>query len=818
MAAVVGVQLDIRDKHIVGDGRLADHVAVLKAAGIGVVIRNELELVAGLPEERLVLLHPGGGLFREIVRQGGHALCHGQGHLVVINLAEAGDLPALIRAVPAQQDIHPLAVQQGGDIAGDDHALACADGQLVIEGHGLVVDGQPVAALRRHEIALVVKLEDGIEAKVYIAGAVIIEQVVVQALDQGPLLFREGNDVLAVGVLGPDERGGVKAVLRDIAGGLLLAEAAVEREAGAVAAAEEGADELIDQLFTAGRRGGVAAGQNGRDAVAADTGAGLTADLEAGEGADAVGIALIHADGVVGIAGLVHPVGLAVREIDGKAVGIGNVGRGPVVLDGLGKGPGELGALGGAEIPRKVDQVDLVDHGAARKLAGAVAGAGNLLIPVGLDHGGHGLGKLLQRGGDRIRKLCQVDDGKRGALAAGLLGAGGDEVIHDVFADLDRGHGRIRAEPVQPVGIVPADARLGLLGGNEVVGIAVQHKGSLEGRHEAGVKADEVEGDAAVLQGLVDALEGHAAAALILFVIAEAGDGAAAVVPENQLIAVSGKVLGAVLDKGGQGRRIRHGLGAHVALEALETAGLDLIDLVAVGCDDGVVPAGAAAGIDDDADIVRKARFGHLDKVPGRHAAAGLEIRAAHIDHDGDPVLPAAENGSALIAGFRRDRGVDGGGVGVRGMRDRGGGSKARRVDAVVVGRRGRALRPGALGGRGALRLRRGRRGGHSIGRRRLRRVARSPAAGKQPPAEDEQQNQNAEDGNTPAASDGRPSDGRTGLADRFGLRDKIAGLARTDRAGAEALFLFVYGIGLAGHVSLPAGRAIVRIHCCSPL
>ena len=32
VAAVVGVQLDIRDKHIVGDGRLADHVAVLKAS------------------------------------------------------------------------------------------------------------------------------------------------------------------------------------------------------------------------------------------------------------------------------------------------------------------------------------------------------------------------------------------------------------------------------------------------------------------------------------------------------------------------------------------------------------------------------------------------------------------------------------------------------------------------------------------------------------------------------------------------------------------------------------------------------------------
>ena len=355
-----------------------------------------------------------------------------------------------------------------------------------------------------------------------------------------------------------------------------------------------------------------------------------------------------------------------------------------------------------------MDQVDLVDDGAAGELTGVVAGGGDLLILVVVDELGQGLGEVLQGLRNRVGQFRQIHHRERGALAAGLRRAGGDKVVHDVLADLDRGHGGIGRKLVQPVGIVPADAGLGLFRGDHIVGVIIQHEAGLERCHQAGVKADEVEGDAAVLQGLVDAGEGHAAAARVLFVIAVARDASAAVVPEDQLIPVGGIAQRAPLDKARKGIRIGHGGVAHVGREALEAAALHLIDLVSVGGNHRVVPPGAAAGIDDDADVVRELRLRHLHQVLRGHAAAGFQVGAAHIDHDGNLVVAVAADDGPLVAGALGDRIVHRRGVriGNLGLAAAAGnileaGGRDAEVDAGGRTRRGRGPRRRRRAGRG---------------------------------------------------------------------------------------------------------------------
>ena len=160
-------------------------------------------------------------------------------------------------------------------------------------------------------------------------------------------------------------------------------------------------------------------------------------------------------------------------------------------------------------------------------------------------------------------------------------------------------------------------------------------------------------------------------------------------IPEDEEVAVCGVVLAAVLDEFGEVRGIGHGGRAKVVLQPLQSTGADAVDLVDGVGHDVVLPGLAAAGQDDEVDLVGETGLGHLAQVGGRHAVFGLQIRAAHVDHDGDGVLAAAERRDALVA---------------------------------VAGRDGRGRRRG-LRGSGGLGRRRGLRRGSGLGRRRQSRA-----------------------------------------------------------------------------------------------
>ena len=126
-------------------------------------------------------------------------------------------------------------------------------------------------------------------------------------------------------------------------------------------------------------------------------------------------------------------------------------------------------------------------------------------------------------------------------------------------------------------------------------------------------------------------------------------------VPEDQFIAVCGEVLFAELDKGDKGIGIRHGAGARIVHQLQKTSLLDLIDLVFAAADNVVVPAAAASGIDDQVDIVGNLGGSHFLQIRCRHLAAGLEVRAAQIDHDGHDIFAVADDLRTFLAGTGRD-------------------------------------------------------------------------------------------------------------------------------------------------------------------
>ena len=844
--AGAGADGNVGDLHIRRDGHLlAEEVAVLIAAVVAVIVAEEVDLVPYAQRGSFL------GVRVEV------ALGDGLGLAVDIDAARADDGAVRVLRVEADQQLHPLAVEHGGDVAGDDSVAALAGGVLMVVGHRLAVDREPGVVLRGEEVAFLVEGEYVVIAHVDVAAAVVHEHVQIQALDQRPLLVGQGDDELARAVLRPGQADRVEAVVRKVGHRVLGGHRAAGEEAcvaageagdRAIVAAEEGAEQLADHVGAViggvGRAGAGAVAITGAGAVArARTGTGaveaaekggvgiagaaggrLAADLKAREVADALGIAGIQADGVVGLDGRVHIAGLAVREVDGQAVAVRHVGGGAVVFDRALQRLGERRALLGAEVLGKVHEVDLVDHGAACKLARVVAGRGDLLVAVVVDQAADGLGEGLHRRRNGVRQLCQIDHGEGRGLAAGLALAGGDKVVHDILADLGGRHGGVSRELGEPVGVVPADAGLGLLGGDHVVGVLVEHEPGLHRSHQAGVEADEVEGHARVAQGGVDAGEGHGAAALELLVVAVAADGAAAVIPEDQLVAVGGIVLIAPLDEGGERRGAGHADVARVGHQAVELAVFDLVDLVDAVGHDLVVPAGAAAGVDDHVHIVGELGLGHLDDVLGAHRAAGLQIRAAHVDHDGNGVLPLPLDDGALGAGAGGHAAVHRAGVGVdvaarlgRGRAAAAGGSRAAEEAGIgVAARRGAAENAlqraavvavgGAAGGRAV---------GAAVARARLLgvdglRALAAEHAGAEQPAAAEQQHRRRDDAEEAAASAGA---GRSAVAAAAARALAKAGprLLPADGAGIQPFAAAVDALAVVGHIFISALRSFVH-------
>ena len=130
-------------------------------------------------------------------------------------------------------------------------------------------------------------------------------------------------------------------------------------------------------------------------------------------------------------------------------------------------------------------------------------------------------------------------------------------------------------------------------------------------------------------------------------------------IPEDELIAVRGVVLGTPLNIAREVIRIGHRSISGVLDKTLDAPVYDLIDLIYLAADDIVAPAAAAAGIDQQIDLLAKVCRGHLLKVAGAHSAAGLQIRAAQVDHDGDIIRAVSLDRGELLSRSRRNSGVD---------------------------------------------------------------------------------------------------------------------------------------------------------------
>ena len=127
-------------------------------------------------------------------------------------------------------------------------------------------------------------------------------------------------------------------------------------------------------------------------------------------------------------------------------------------------------------------------------------------------------------------------------------------------------------------------------------------------------------------------------------------------IPQDQFIAVSREVFGTELDVTRQVIGIRHGAGACVFDQALYTAAHHLIDLIDFAADDIIAPALAAARIDKEIYLTSEIGRDHFLQVRSSHAASGLQIRPAEVDHDRDGVFSVALNGRKLLSRAGRDR------------------------------------------------------------------------------------------------------------------------------------------------------------------
>ena len=299
--------------------------------------------------------------------------------------------------------------------------------------------------------------------------------------------------------------------------------------------------------------------------------------------------------------------------------------------------------------------VHLIDPGAGRKFSGLVSRLRYLLVLLIRDHGRDRFGELAELVGNRVLQLREVDHAERHLLAGALFGSDLDERIDDLLSDLGRRHRSVLSQCREPVGIIPAYAGLRLFRRHHVVAVISQHQGCLRRRHQARVEADEVKLHAALFQCLTDPGERHGAAAFVFFIIAVSADGSAAVIPQDQFIAVRGEVLRTILDIARQIVRTCHGRRSRIFLKALDAAVHHLIDLVDLIADDTVAPVAAASRKYQQIDIASELGRSHLLQVGSTHSASGLQIRSAQVDHDRNGILAIPLDLRVFFSGSGRD-------------------------------------------------------------------------------------------------------------------------------------------------------------------
>ena len=518
----------------------------------------------------------------------------------------------------------------------------------MIEGYRLSVQCQDSSVGFPDEVAIFIKGEGGIQTEINISLSVIVEGIQVQAADLRPHILGQMQGVGAVLLLRPYQLICIKLICGDV---LLHGFRGNGSVIDAASSHEQGEQLLHGNLLASVSAAGKTAVGGGGSAVVLP--GSLSCALVGCKGPEAVRVILIHADGLIGVQHSGEVFFILLREVDGKSVGIRHIRRSPVVLYGSQYGFRQLLRAVGSHPLGEVYQVHLVDFGGSGKFSCIVSRAGNGLVLTGCNHAAGILGerrKLLRHG---IGKLRQVHHGKGGRLSAALLIAHCHEIIGDLLADLGRGHGGIAGKLGQPVAVIPAHAGLRLLGSHQIIGVVRKHQSVLRGSHQACVEADEIKLHARTLQRAVDGSQVHGSAGGVLLVISVAGHGTAAVIPEDQLIAVCREIRLAELDEPGQSLGIRHDAVPVVVHQTLQSSGGEPVNLVPSLADKVISPGLAAAGIDNNIDIVTQRGILHLLQIIGGHAAAGFQIRTAHIDHDGDGILVITLDLCKFVPGTR---------------------------------------------------------------------------------------------------------------------------------------------------------------------
>ena len=208
-----------------------------------------------------------------------------------------------------------------------------------------------------------------------------------------------------------------------------------------------------------------------------------------------------------------------------------------------------------------MDQVDLVDFAAGGKVARPAARGCNGVEPVARDELAGGGRKRLERGGHRAVELRKVGHRERRLAASAHL----DVIVDDLLANVERIHRGIVGKRGEPIGIIPARARFYRLGRDQIIAILLGNQRGFQRRHQARVKADDVELDPAFFERGVDFVQAHATVRE-QFVISKPGQRAAAVIPENKHVAIRRIFTRAELDEIRQRVRVYHGALANLGV------------------------------------------------------------------------------------------------------------------------------------------------------------------------------------------------------------------------------------------------------------
>ena len=289
----------------------------------------------------------------------------------------------------------------------------------------------------------------------------------------------------------------------------------------------------------------------------------------------------------------------------------------------------------------------------------------------------------------RVRELCElaeVGQRERYLVIDALLLTALEIGVAYRLAERRGVYVRIFGERAEPARIMPAAAGLELLGGDHIGGHAAEGVRDVDGRHEAGVEADEIEGR--LLRVGVHHAEGRGELAQGQRVVAVglveggAGHGAAAVVPEEHHLMLGGKMRLAEIEEGGERLRlapVRVGL----LVDEREALAVEHEALNGAVRDGLVMPLVGSARLDDDADVFRDGDGQRLVEVVAGAAVEALEVAPADVPVD-RPLRGRVVDRHGERGGGRRRRHWR------RGRLRRGGrfGGRVRRVRRIGRGRR----------------------------------------------------------------------------------------------------------------------------------